>query len=140
MALVVPNSSEVVLLKRMLNIDNTSTVVLKLFSSNTIPVPTTALTDLTEVSQTGYSPITLSDANWLVAASPLTGAAVASYAEQTFTFSSAASGVDIYGYYITDTSGTPNLLWLERFSAAPFSVPPAGGQLMITATINLENL
>ena len=110
---------------------------MKLFSSNTIPVPTTGLSDLTEVSQTGYAAITLTNTNWLVAASPLTGAAVASYAEQTFTFSSAAGGVDIYGYYVTDSSG---LLWLERFSAAPFSVPPAGGQLMITATINLENL
>jgi hypothetical protein len=139
MPLVVPNASEVILLERMLNKQNTNTLVLKLFSSNTIPVPGTLLSDLTEVSQTGYAAVTLTNSSWAIAASPLTGAAVATYAEQTFTFSSAASGVDVYGYYVTDTSG-PNLLWVERFSTAPFSVPPAGGQIAMTATINLENL
>lgn len=140
MALVVPNASEVILLERMLNKQNTDTMVLKLFTSNTIPVPGTILTNLTECSQTGYTAVTMTNSSWAVAASPLTGAAVATYAEQTFTFSSAASGVDIYGYYVTDTSGTPNLLWVERFTTAPFSVPPAGGQIAITPTINLENL
>jgi hypothetical protein len=140
MALVVPNASEVILLARMLNVSNTNTMVLKLFSSNTVPVPGTLISNLTECSQTGYTPVTLTNTSWAVAASPLTGAAVATYAEQTFTFSSAAGGVDIYGYYVTDTAGTPNLLWVERFSSAPFSVPPAGGQIAITPTINLENL
>lgn len=140
MALVVPNASEVTLLEKMLNVNQTSTMLLKLYSSNTYPVPGTVLGDLTEANHTGYTNITLTNTNWVVAASPLTGAATATYPEQTFTFSADTSGIDVFGYYITDTSGSPKLLWVERFSTAPFGVPPAGGQIALTATISLENL
>lgn len=137
MSLVVPNGSEVLLLQRLLNVNQSSTVLLKLFKNSLTPSPTTTIGDITEVTHTGYTEITLTDANWVIA-TDAGGSATASYAEQTFTFSSAPVGVDVYGYYITDPSN--NLMWVERFSSAPFAIPTAGGQIAITSTISLENI
>jgi hypothetical protein len=138
MALVVPNEGEVSLLQKMLNQNQTSTLLLKLFSNNLTPSYNTTLSDIIEVTTTGYVPATVTNSNWTVSTPSATTYAQAGYAEQAFTFSAAAFQTYVYGYYVTDTLG--NLLWLERFTNAPFTVPTAGGNVGIILTINLENV
>ena len=137
MSLVVPNDSEVTMLRRMLNVNQTNTVLLRLYDNDLTPDPTTGLANITETTHTGYTAATLVNNAWVVA-TDAGGSATASYAEQTFTFSGAATGVDVFGYYVTDSAGV--LLWVERFSSSPYAIPSAGGQIAITATISLENI
>jgi hypothetical protein len=142
MALVVPNTGDVLMLKYIVNqLKQDGTVgdpsgqrVLKLYNNNYSPVKATAITDLTEVTATGYSEITLSGTNWTVATSTA-GTNSAVYSEQTFNFTTA---VTVYGYYVATSELTPKLLWVERFSTAPFTLPAGGGEIAITPRITLN--
>ena len=90
----------------------------------------TVITDIIQCTSTGYAPITLTSNAWTTvqAGSITTGV----YSQVTFNFSTNAVS---YGYYVTDTSN--NLLWLERFTGAPFSIPTGGGTIAITSKITL---
>lgn len=132
MALVIPNVGEVVLLSNMLNKVAPQNTVLHLYSNNLTPDENTVIGDITEVTSTGYSAITLTSSSWTVATGG--GVATASYAQQTYNITTSAT---VFGYYITNTSG--DLLWLERFSAAPFQLPGSGGQILITTQISLNS-
>ena len=45
-------------------------------------------------------------------------------------------GSDVYGYYVTNIAG--NILWIEEFSGAPFSLPiGSGGDIAIIPQITL---
>lgn len=143
MALVVPNDSDVLMLKYIVNQlaqDGGSPPVggqrvLRLFSNNLTPSKTTDLTsNITETTVGGYTAITLIGSNWTVATSS-TGTNTAVYSEQTFSFSSATT---IYGYYVTTTEMAPNLLWVERFSTAPFILPAGGGEIAIVPRLTLD--
>lgn len=106
--------------------------VLHLYSNNVVPSDSTVIGDLTEVSTlTGYHAITLTSANWTT--TQVGGVTTAVYSEQTFVFSTNASA---YGYYVTNES--TELLWLELFSGAPFSIPDGGGTVSITTKITLS--
>lgn len=134
MALVVPNNSEVTMLQRLLGYTTANNQVLRLYTNDLTPTESTNYTDITQSSASGYAAITLTTASWTVSTSAGTTTGV--YAEQTFTFSATET---LYGYYVTDsTSPTPNLLWVERFTGAPFILPSTGGQVAITPTVNLE--
>jgi hypothetical protein len=86
---------------------------------------------LTEVSAAGYHAITLLSAQWTT--TQVGGVTTAVYSEQTFAFSTDATA---YGYYVTNESD--DLLWLERFSGAPFEIPDGGGTISITAKLTLS--
>ena len=141
MALVVPNTGDVLMLKYIVNQlkqdgsagDPGGERVLRLYTNNYSPAKSTVIGDLTETTISGYTEITVTGANWTVATSGGTNSAV--YSEQTFTFTTAAT---IYGYYITTSEMTPSLLWVERFSTAPFTLPAGGGEIAITPRITLN--
>ena len=133
MALVIPNVSEVTLLNNMLNVATPTNTILHLYSNNLTPSSTTVVGDVTEVTSGGYAAITLTSSSWSVATSG-GGVTTASYAEQTFNITTSAT---IYGYYITNVAG--DLLWLERFTAAPFQLPGSGGQVLITSQVSLNS-
>lgn len=136
MTLVVPDTSEVLMLKYLLNVLTTSGAgpsssgnrVLKLYNNDVTPVEAT--TTVTECTETGYAAITLTQ-TWTVATS--VGVTTGVYSEMTFNFT---TGVTAYGYYVTSQAG--ELLWLERFSGGPFTLPSGGGQIAVTPTITLE--
>ena len=140
MALVVPNSSDLLMLQYIINAlaqdgaagPSGGERLLRLYDNNFVPSKNTVVGNLTETSASGYTALTLSGANWTVATSTL-GTNSATYSEQTFNFSTA---VTIYGYYVTDLSS--NLLWVERFSTAPFTLPAGGGEIAITPKITLD--
>jgi len=133
MSLVVPDQKgEILLLQYIVGLVSAGAPVLHLYSNDLIPSETTVIGDLTEVGgSTGYGAITLLSANWTT--TQVAGVTTGVYSEQTFTFTTVATS---YGYYVTDTSG--NLLWLERFSGAPFSIPDGGGTISITSKLTLS--
>jgi hypothetical protein len=133
MALVIPNASEVKLLNNLLNISAPTNTILHLYSNNLTPSSTTVIGDVTETASGGYAAITLTSSSWTVATSG-GGITTASYAERTFNITTSAT---IYGYYITNLAG--DLLWLERFTAAPFQLPGSGGQVLITSQLSLNS-
>lgn len=107
---------------------NTETLILKLYSNNVTPGPTTALADFTEVSGGGYAEKLLSASDWNV-----TGASATTSA-QTFTFTAAVG--DVYGYYLVgSTSGS--LIASEKFTSGPYNVQNNGDVITVTSTISI---
>ncbi len=131
MALVCPDSSEVLLLQYIVGMVNAGNPVLHLYSNDVTPSDSTVIGDLTEVSgSVGYAPITLASANWTTVQA--SGVSTAVYTNQTFAFSTEATA---YGYYVTDTAN--RLLWLERFPDAPYDLPDGGGVINIRTILGL---
>jgi hypothetical protein len=133
MALVCPDVwGEILLLQYIVGMVNADNPVLHLYANDVVPSDTTISADLTEVpTSTGYAAITLLSSNWTTVQS--SGVTTAVYSEQTFTFTTDATA---YGYYVTNQSN--QLLWLERFSGAPFDIPDGGGTISVTAKLTLS--
>lgn len=140
MALVVPNTADVLFLKFIVGFirgDGGATnsgynKILHLYTNNLTPTKATAYTDVTEATQAGYAAITLTGPSWTVGTNTA-GTNVATYSAQTFTFTTA---VTCYGYFMT--SVTSDLLWVERFSTAPFTLPAGGGEIEIVPQLTLD--
>ena len=133
MALICPDvHGEILLLQYIVGMVNADNPVVHLFSNNVTPSDSTVIGDLTEVATgSGYEAITLASANWTTVQSG--GVTTAIYSEQTFAFTTNATS---YGYYVTNETG--QLLWLERFSGAPFEIPDGGGTISITNKLTLS--
>ena len=118
MALVAPNQKgEILLLQYIVGMVNADNPVLHLYANDVTPSDSSVIGDLTEVAgSTGYAAITLLSANWTTTQAG--GITTAVFSEQTFTFTTIATS---FGYFVTDE--TNQLLWLERFSGSPFSIP-----------------
>ena len=134
--LLVPNVGEVLLLSYSLNkIAPGDTVLLKLFKNDYTPIERSVVVDFTEANTAGYSAIALAKAGWTIATvegvTEDLDVTTAEQPQKTFTLTGAGSH---YGYYITDEAET-GLLWAERFSDAPHTLPDGGGTEKIT--INL---
>ena len=140
MSLIVTNDSKVLMLEIVLNKRTTDGSPpsssgdrrLKLFVNNLVPSLTTQIEDITECSSMGYEAKTLFGSSWSV--ETVDGTTSASYGEQTFDIE---EEVLIYGYYVTSYDGT-QLLWVERFSGAPYTLPVGGGSIGITLNFNLN--
>lgn len=133
MALVCPDvHGEILLLQYIVGMANADNPVLHLFSNDHTPSDSTTISLLNEVStSTGYTPVTLLSSSWTTTQSG--GVTSAVYSEQTFTFLTDATA---FGYYVTNQSD--QLLWLERFSGAPFDIPDGGGTISVTAKLTLS--
>lgn len=135
MALVVPNSSEVILLNYVLNIDAPENISILLYANNVIPDENSTVATFTEVAN-GLGYLTggqsLTPGSWsVISGNPSQG----EHTEMTWTFTGAA-GL-IYGYYVTrDTGG--ELLWAERFTNGPFNIATNGDQIKVTPRLTLE--
>jgi len=130
MSLLVPNVGEVKMLEKALNKVAADDVKIHLYSSDTTPGEDDTVASYTLI--TDPVAITLTGASWTIAT--LTGTTTAEYAQQTFTFAGAAT---VYGYAVTD-NGETNLLWAERFTDGPYTIPSGGGSIKITPKIALE--
>lgn len=126
MAGVIPNVGENRCVEFIVNKVSQGDLKLKLYTNNVTPGEATILSDLTESTGTGYAAITFTGASWTV-----TGG-VASYAEQTFTYTGAEATV--YGYYITNNAGD-ELIAAELFSDGPYVIPAGGGTINVTASL-----
>mgnify|MGYP000926004406 CR=1 FL=1 len=131
MSLIVPASvGEILMLQYIVGLVNAGNPVIHLFGNNLTPSNSTTIEELTEVTSSGYAPITLVSSNWTT--TQLAGVTTAVHSERTFSFGTAAVA---YGYYVTTTGN--QLLWLERFSGAPFSIPDGGGSISVTSKLTL---
>lgn len=133
MALLAPNEGEGAMLGMILNKVTPADVVLRLFQSNTTPAETDTTATYTEATFTGYSAITLTNANWTITEGAPT---YASYAQQTFTSSAGSQNQNVYGYYITNNAGT-KVLWAERFSDGPYNIANNGDNIKVTPYVEL---
>ena len=133
MSLVCPDQKgEILLLQYIVGMVNADNPVLHLYANDITPSDSSVIGDLTEVAgATGYAAITLLSANWTTTQSG--GITTAVFSEQTFTFTTDATS---FGYFVTDE--TSQLLWLERFSGAPFQIPDGGGTVSITTKLTLS--
>jgi hypothetical protein len=138
MALVFPLASRQLAAKNVLNHTAPQNQTLKLFSNDYTPVSATVVADLTETTGGGYASKSLTGSSWTIGDDGVDDA-LASYAEQTWTFTGTVGGTGIiYGYYVIQaTSGL--LLYAERLSS---SYTPAvnGDALAITPKIRFGDL
>lgn len=133
--IVVPNTADLLMLKYILNAlaqdggapPSGGERALRLYTNNLNPSKSTEIEDLTEASEAGYSPITLTGVSWTFSTSS-GGTNSAIYSEQAFNFT---EGVTVYGYYVTTTEGTPKLLYAERFTDGPYGLISSGGQITV---------
>lgn len=131
MALVVCNNGEGDALDAFVGKTLPSTLVLRLYGSNTTPAETDVAATYTEYAATGYSAITLTAASWTTSEGAPSSTA---YAQQTFTMTGAG---DAYGYYMTRSTGG-RLAVAERFTSAPFVIPSGGGTIRVTPQITAD--
>jgi hypothetical protein len=132
MSLVVPDiHGEILMLQYITGLVDAGNPVMHLYSNDLTPSDSTVIGDITEVSTlTGYRAVTLVSSNWTT--TQASGITTAVYSEKTFTFT---TGATAYGYYVTTTAN--QLLWLERFSGAPFSLPSGGGSISVEPKLTL---
>jgi hypothetical protein len=136
MTLQSPTVGEVTLLQYLVALATPTNLVLHLYTNDPTSgpnpfAPGTVIANFTEAAATGYNPITLVGSNWTTTTPASLGTAV--YSEVTFTFTTAVS---VYGYYVTSTNAS-TLLWCERFSGAPFTLPTGGGTIGISPKVTL---
>ena len=131
MTLRAPDEGEVLLLQYIVNMVAPDDPVLHLYTNDPTIDDDVGIANVTEATEAGYGQITLAAAGWTTTQAG--GVTTAEYSEETFTFT---TGAVVYGYYVTDDSD--NLLWLERFSGAPFTLPDGGGTIAITTKITLD--
>jgi hypothetical protein len=135
MALLFPNTGEVIALEALVNKTAPQNLVLRLYKSNTTPGETDTAGTYTEADFTGYNAANLLGAGWGSA----TGGAPSSiaYAQQTFTSSAGSQNQNVYGYYLTQvSSGT--LVYAERFSDGPYNIANNGDNIKVTPTITCD--
>lgn len=113
---------------------NLEGLVLKLFQNDVTPTELYTSTGLTACAFGGYSPITLTGANWTITEST-SGVASMSFAEQTFTCN-ASTSQSVYGYWIVTASSA--LVAAERFADAPYIVTNNGDAINVTPNIALD--
>ena len=134
MPLVVPtNMGEVLMLQYIVGMVNASNPAMHLYLADVTPANSTVLADLSPCTSSGYAGITLFSTNWTTSISGSVTTAL--FSERTFTFNTNAIA---YGYYVTSTSPSVALLWVERFSGTPFQIPDGGGTISISARLTLN--
>lgn len=134
MALLVPNTGEVIALKALLNHTAPQNLVLRLYKNDTTPAESDTDATYTEADFTGYASITLTGGSWVVTPGAPTSAA---YAQQSFTSSAGSQNQAVYGYYLTQlASGT--LVYAERFSDGPYTIVNNGDAIKIVPTISCD--
>lgn len=136
MTIVIPNASEIDLLKFMLGGATPGNQILGLFVNNVTPDDSYVLANLTEMSTLGYSSKSLSVGSWTYVAGTSGNPGVATYATQTWTFT-AGTLVNVYGYFIKDTT-TGRLLWVEAFASAK-PVQNTGDQIIVVPKMQLSH-
>jgi len=133
MSLTVPNTAEIIMLQYIMGLTSPGDKILHLYKNDPSISDATTLGSLTESTEAGYAPITLYSISWTIS-QDMAGVTTALYSEMPFNFT---TGATVYGYYVTSAVGG-NLLWVERFSGAPYQLPAGGGQIAVQAKSTLD--
>lgn len=132
MSLLIPSNGEAKLLEFALGVNTPGNQKLRLFVNDYTPVDGSLVASFTEMTTLGYAEKTLTKTSWVVTQGADGAVAEAAYAVQTWSFT-AGTLVNVYGYYIVDTT-TGLLLWAERFPSAK-PIQNTGDQIIITPKI-----
>ncbi len=109
------------------------TLFLQLYRNDVTPDVDTVNGDLTQISDTGYSSITLSTGTWVINS---TGdVTTLSYPQQTFSITVGTQTV--YGFMVID--GTTNALVFVQRATTPIVLDPGGTDVKVTLTLNMTN-
>jgi hypothetical protein len=92
------------------------------------------LTELTAGAATGYARQTITGASWVVGA-PVAGVVTAVGPAVTFTFTASTSPT-VVGAAIVDNAGT--VLLFDAILDTAFTIPPGGGSITITPTVQFK--
>ena len=137
MSLIVYDSGKKFLLDYLTGVGGANLVgmLAKLYTNNIVPAHGDLLAAYTLASLAGYSNQALS--GWVASTLDATFHAFSTSAQLSFGNTS-GSPQSVYGYIVTDSGGT-NLIYGERFSGAPVSIPSGLGLgLSITFTQQSE--
>lgn len=134
MALLVPNSGEVIALSYLVNkVATPENLVYCLFATNITPAETDTTGTYTEAAGGGYASKTLTGASWTVTGG---NPSTAAYAAQTYTFTGAlTTNGTIYGYFVKRAT-TGDLVLAELFTA--FTPAANGDNIILTPQITAE--
>jgi hypothetical protein len=111
---VYPNEGLLLIQDQMLLDD----MIVHLYVNDITPVFGTVLANLTEATWTGYNPVTINFASWVV---KVLSSNRASALGNVVTFTNGSgSTVQAYGYFLTNAAGT-KLRQAVRFDSAPIS-------------------
>jgi len=129
MTIVVPDESEILILQYVLNMVAPGNVQLRLYTNDPTINDSIVKASLTECTTPGYTAVALTGAGWTTTQTG--GVTTAVYSAVAFTFT---TGATVNGYFITN-SGNTKVLFVERFTNAPFSVSSSGGDITINPNI-----
>lgn len=134
MAILVPNSGEVVALQLLVNkITVTENLKYQLFATNITPAETDVAATYTIAAGGGYADITMTGASWTVTPG---APSIVAYAQQTWTFTGAlTTNPTIYGYIVVRAT-TGDLILAETFSS--FTPANNGDNIKITPQITAD--
>ena len=147
MALLAGNEGEILMLKRILGDQGSGdttgdSLFLRLYDNDYTPLEGDTWLSFSESDGTGYAAIAIpgdssGGSGWTYATGG--GDTVsATYAQQTFTYT---AGDTLYGYYVTTrdgATGDTTVLWAEKFTDGPYTIPGGGGTVKITPRVQLD--
>lgn len=133
--MVIPNPSELKMLRTLMGLEAAEDLVLHLFRNNYTPGVNDVVSSYTEMSSLGYGEIQIPKASWSIVTDGGTNRAVATYPEQVWTFQD-GTAVTVYGYYITRQT-TGDLWYAERF-ATSHVVQNLGDKIKLTLVMSLS--
>lgn len=133
MPLVFSSNSDENVLKFILGKEAAPTSqTLRLFKNNYTPSKNSVLSEITEVSESGYLPIVLSNSDWSIGT--VSGSSYAASNAKTFNIN---ENVIIYGYYVTiNINSVESLFWIEKFAGSAYEIPIGGGSISISLSLN----
>ena len=134
MALQTPDVGDVRLLGFMLT-TGAANLYLRLYENDYTGVDGSVIANFTVLSMAGYSEATLAAADWTIGT--VGNVTTATHVAEVFTMT-ADTAHSIYGYYVIDKTGSEQVLWSERFSDAPHTIPAGGGTQTITLKITAD--
>jgi hypothetical protein len=135
MALQTPDVGDARLLDFMLKTARPANLYLRLYENDYTGVDGSVIADFTVLSMAGYAEATLAAADWTIGT--VGNVTTATHVAETFTMT-ADTAHSIYGYYVIDKTGSEQVLWSERFSDAPHTIPAGGGTQTITLKITAD--
>jgi UDP-glucose 4-epimerase len=135
MALQTPDVGDARLLDYMLKTNKPASLWLRLYTNDYTGVDGSVIADFTVMDMAGYAEADLAAANWTIGT--VGNVTTATSAAEVFTMT-ADTAHSVYGYYVVDKTGSEQVMWSERFSDAPHTIPAGGGTQTITCKITCD--
>lgn len=136
MALLVPNDGAEIAIGCFVNKTTPENPKLDIYNNDRTPAEGDTAASYTAATGGGYpGSQTLTGSSWTISAD--VDPAEASYAQQTFTWTSVPGTPSMYGYFVRTVTGGI-LMWAERFASPPYTIANANDQIKVTPKITAD--